>query len=249
MINPITGDKGLHRVKVGCCGFPCSRKDYFSQFKLVEVQRTFYKVPKLETAKGWRQQAPSDFEFTLKAWQLITHPPSSPTYRKAGIQIPPGKEEDYGFFRPSEEVHEAWEQTQQFARALGAMVIVFQCPPSFEENTQNVDNMIRFFRSVGRTEFLFAWEPRGEWSELTIKDLCCQLGLIHCVDPSVRMPLYGKPQYLRLHGAPRYRHSYSEEELEHLRDMIEDKESYVLFNNINMYHDATAFNRLMKGES
>ncbi len=43
-------NQGLPRVKVGCCGFPGSRKDYFSQFKLVEVQQTFYKMPKLKTA-------------------------------------------------------------------------------------------------------------------------------------------------------------------------------------------------------
>jgi len=61
------------RVKVGCCGFPRGMKDYFSQFKLVEVQQTFYKMPKLDTALRWRQQAPPDFEFSLKSWQLITH--------------------------------------------------------------------------------------------------------------------------------------------------------------------------------
>ncbi len=94
----------MPRVKIGCCGFPRGMKDYFSQFRLVEVQQTFYKMPKLETALRWRQQAPSDFEFTLKDWQLITHPPTSPTYRRAGIKIPPGGEERYGFFNPSDEV-------------------------------------------------------------------------------------------------------------------------------------------------
>ncbi len=109
--------------------------------------------------------------------------------------------------------------------------------------------MIRFFESVGKTEFLLVWEPRGEWSEQTIKDLCCELGLVHCVDPLVRMPLYGQPWYFRLHGAPRYRHRYSKEELEHLKGVIGDKESYVLFNNLNMYNDALTFDHLLKGET
>jgi len=43
-------NQGLPRVKVGCCGFAVARKDYFSQFKLVEVQQTFYKMSRLETA-------------------------------------------------------------------------------------------------------------------------------------------------------------------------------------------------------
>ena len=66
--SPITGNKGLHRVKVGCCGFPSGRKEYFSQFKLVEVQQTFHKMPRLETTMKWREEAPSGFEFSLKAW-------------------------------------------------------------------------------------------------------------------------------------------------------------------------------------
>lgn len=98
------------------------------------------------------------------------------------------------------------------------------------------------------SRFVFVWEPQGGWSEQTIKALCSELGLIHCVDPMERESLYGEFQYFRLHGGPRYRHRYSEEELERLKDKVEDKESYVLFNNLNMYQDALAFGCLMKGE-
>jgi uncharacterized protein YecE (DUF72 family) len=243
-----TFNKGVHKVRVGCCGFPIGRKDYFSQFKLVEVQQTFYKMPRLETTKRWRQEAPSDFEFTLKAWQLITHPPASPTYRKAGLKIPSGAEERYGFFRPSDEVHQAWEETRRFAQELEAKVILFQCPPSFKESSENIANMRRFFKSVKDSGFLFVWEPRGGWSETIIKALCSELGLVHCVDPMEKESLYGEPQYFRLHGGPRYRHSYSQEELKYLKDKIGNRKSYVLFNNLNMHHDALAFDCLMKGE-
>ncbi len=232
---------------MGCCGFPVGRKDYFSQFKLVEVQQTFYKIPRLETAQRWRQEAPADFEFTVKAWQPITHPPSSPTYRKAGIKVPSGSEEHYGFFRPSDEVYQAWEETRRFAQALEARVILFQCPPSFKETPENIANMRKFFRLVKDSGFLFAWEPRGGWSQPTIKALCSELGLIHCVDPMEKESLYGGPQYFRLHGGPHYRHRYTKEELEHLKDRLGDKETYILFNNLNMHHDALAFASVMRG--
>jgi len=241
-------NQGLPRVKVGCCGFPGGRKDYFSQFKLVEVQQTFYNMPKLETAQRWRQEAPADFEFTLKAWQLITHPPSSPTYRKAGIKVPSGAEEHYGFFRPSDEVHQAWEETRRFAQALEAKVVLFQCPPSFKETRGNIANMRRFFNSAKDTGYLLVWEPRGGWSEPTIKALRSELGLVHCVGPMENESSYGEPRYFRLHGGPRYQHRYSQEELEYLKDKIGNRESYVLFNNLNMHHDALTFDRLMKGE-
>jgi uncharacterized protein YecE (DUF72 family) len=235
-------------VRVGCCGFPIARKDYFHQFKLVEVQQTFYKIPRLETAQRWRQEAPADFEFTLKASQLITHPPASPTYRKAGLKIPPAATGHYGFFRRSEEVHQAWEETKRFVQELGAKVILFQCPPGFKETTENIDNIREFFSLVGDSGFLFVWEPRGGWNELTIKALCSELGLIHCVDPMEKESLYGEPQYFRLHGGPHYRHHYTKEELEHLKDKLGDKETYVLFNNLNMYHDALTFDHLTKEE-
>ena len=241
----MTEATGRHRVKIGCCGFRGSRQGYFRQFPLVEVQQTFYKMPKLETARRWRQEAPADFEFTMKAWQLITHPATSPTYRKAGI-IPASGKEHYGFFQPSDEVYQAWQQTKALAEALQATVIVFQCPPSFTETPENITNMRRFFTSAG-SGFLFAWEPRGGWAKATIHALCSELGLIHCVDPLVEEPLTGEPQYFRLHGGAHYRHRYSTQELDQLRDMVAGRNTYVLFNNLNMYHDALAFLRLMTG--
>jgi uncharacterized protein YecE (DUF72 family) len=49
---------------------------------VVEVQQTFYEPPADTTIRRWRARAPAAFEFTLKAWQLITHEPSSPTFRR-----------------------------------------------------------------------------------------------------------------------------------------------------------------------
>jgi len=77
-------------IRLGCCGFARGMKNYFKKFEMVEVQQTFYQPPKIETALKWRKDAPDDFEFTLKAWQLITHTPRSPTYRRAKIEIDKG---------------------------------------------------------------------------------------------------------------------------------------------------------------
>lgn len=232
-------------VKIGCCGFPKGMRHYFSRFSLVEVQQTFYKPPRVATALRWRDQATTDFEFAIKAWQLITHPPSSPTYRKAGLRIPQGKEPRYGFFRPTEEVMAAWRSTRDIAEALGAKVIVFQCPPSFGEEAQNVENMRRFFTAIER-RFLFVWEPRGAWSDEGIRALCHELDLVHCVDPFLRKPLHGAVNYFRLHGGPGYRHRYTDEELQWLGDRW--REGYFLFNNLSMYDDALRFERIAKGE-
>lgn len=237
----------MPQIKVGCCGFPKGMKRYFSRFKIAEVQQTFYRPPALNTVLKWRQEAPADFEFTIKAWQLITHPASSPTYRKAGLKIPEAKAEYYGLFQLSDEVLEAWERTRDVANALRAKVILFQCPATFTDCDENRRNMRLFFNSVDRGEFIFAWEPRGEWSDESIIALCSELDLIHCVDPLVEPPLFGRFKYFRLHGGSRYCHRYSDEELDKVRK-ISAGLTYVLFNNIGMYEDASRFSELVKGD-
>ncbi|HID95580.1 MAG TPA: DUF72 domain-containing protein, partial [Candidatus Latescibacteria bacterium] len=200
-------------VKVGCCGFPRSKGEYYSRFKVVEIQKTFYNPPKVETAMGWREGAPDDLEFTLKAWQLITHEPKSPTYKKARVEIPEDKAGCYGSFRPTDEVFGAWARTIEIAEALRAKIIVFQCPASFKPTPENKDNMRSFFGAIKREGLTFAWEPRGKWRDEEIKELCDELNLIHIVDPFTRKMVYGRFNYFRLHGVGGYRYRYTNDDL------------------------------------
>lgn len=237
-------------IRVGCCGFPVGRSTYYARFCLVEVQQTFYRPPRLETARRWRQEAPADFEFTLKAWQLITHEPRSSTYRKAGLQIRADSAGRYGFFRPTEEVCAAWATTLEIAEALQARFVVFQCPPSFTPTDEHVTNLRRFFSRVSRHELRFAWEPRGEWKDELITSLCRDLDLIHCVDPFQRLPRYGQPAYFRLHGIGGYRYLYTREDLARLREICWTREEvYCLFNNIQMWQSAQEFQEVITGHS
>jgi uncharacterized protein YecE (DUF72 family) len=243
------------KVKVGCCGFPGGRKSYFKSFSIAEVQSTFYKLPaKEETVLRWREEAPQGFEFSLKAWQLISHPPTSPTYRKAGIEIEAGKANRYGFLRPTEEVFDAWEKTKHVADLLRARIIVVQCPASFKCTPENIENARKFFASIDRKGVEIAWEPRGNWLERpeAIKRVVDDLNLIHCVDP-----LWDEPQskhpiaYFRLHGKGKrynYRYVYTDLDLKELADKVRavgKGEVYVLFNNLAMGQNAAQFTRMM----
>lgn len=228
-------------IKVGCCGFSIAKEKYFNKFDLVEVQKTFYLPPKADTAKKWKEKSPCSFEFTMKAWQLITHSPKSPTYRKAGIDVEDANK--YGFFKPTKEVFDAWEKTKEIADILNAKIIVFQCPPSFGETKENVENIKEFFSSIGK-DFIYAWEPRGKWNRETIREICEELQLIHCVDPFKEKHVYGKPAYFRLHGKGDYKYDYSLNELKELRDMCE-KDTYCLFNNTAMCKNAIEFKEMI----
>jgi uncharacterized protein YecE (DUF72 family) len=50
-----------------------ARATYFRQFNVVDVQQTFYDPPSARILEVWRAEAPPEFEFTMKAWQVITH--------------------------------------------------------------------------------------------------------------------------------------------------------------------------------
>jgi len=44
-------------VRVGCCGFPMAKADYYRYFPVVEIQQTFYNLPRIQTAGRWREEA------------------------------------------------------------------------------------------------------------------------------------------------------------------------------------------------
>ena len=46
---------------------------YAERFRTVEINYTFYRMPTTKTTKGWLDQAPETFAYTLKAPRRITH--------------------------------------------------------------------------------------------------------------------------------------------------------------------------------
>ncbi len=231
-------------LKVGCCGFPQARSIYYQTLPLVELQKTFYQLPRVATSLKWRQEAPPHFEFTLKAWQLITHRPSSPTYRRLSFPIPEEKKEAYGSFKPSPENYQAWEETLEVAHALEAEIVVFQTPASFGPGPKNIAQMREFFNTIQRNGLKLAWEPRGAWSPEEAGRLCRELDLIHVVDPFQGREKWGSIIYWRLHGIGGYKHRYTDQELNRLVTILKKskkKRAYILFNNIYMWEDAQRF--------
>lgn len=230
------------RVKIGCCGFPAAKAAYFQTFPVVELQKTFYQLPLLKTVQRWREEAPEGFEFTIKAPQLITHETTSPTYRRYRVPIPEGKRARYGLFKPSKEVMDAWRQTREIARILGARIIVFQSPPSFAPTEEHKENLLRFFASIERSGLVLVWEPRGGWKPEEVKTLCEAAGIVHCVDPFKDESLHGAPKYFRLHGKTGYGYRFSDDDLLRLKDMCGSQGMvYCMFNNVSMFEDAGRF--------
>lgn len=204
---------------------------YAEVFEFVEVNYTFYKIPRESTVKRWAEKARKireDFEFSVKAYRGITH------------------EEKF-----KGKAYEYFEKIKHIAKVLGSKIILFQSPPSFKPTEENLKRAEEFFSSIDRDGLLLAWEVRWkeDWKEEIVKPLFSKLDLIHAVDP-LRQRAYANPMYYRLHGFGKrmYDYTFSTDELEEVAKKIkrENEDSYVVFNNYNMYEDAVKFKEIWK---
>lgn len=223
--------------KIGCCGwnrFPEKGDrlaNYAKVFDVVEVNSTFYRLPRISTVQRWRDKADEinpDFEFTVKVWKKITH------------------EDVFS----SEVSMDAFEKTKEIAKALCARFLLFQSPASFKPTRNNIMKAKRFFSKINREKFILGWEVRWakEWTEDIVTSLFEELDLEHVVDPFRQESFRKKVGYYRLHGFGKrmYDYTFSDEELRKLMQKTKNaKNSYIFFNNFTMYEDAKRFLALL----
>ncbi len=235
-------------IKVGCCGlsfFPAKKiigdnwkkkfknhvQCYASKFDVLEINKTFYSLPRISTAERWFNDAleiNKKFEFTLKAPREITH---KLKFGKGSL--------DY------------FSKFVDIVYALQSKIILFQTPKSFRFNEENKRNMNSFF-SMARREFdlkdtIFVWEPRGEaLKDPTLLDFLRANNLNECVDPLRNKKIRGNITYFRLHGFGAnmmYNYKFSDDELKKVLELVNDK-TYVMFNNFYKCEDAIRFKLL-----
>ncbi|MGM0406219.1 MAG: DUF72 domain-containing protein, partial [Thermoplasmatota archaeon] len=216
------------------------------------INKTFYRLPKLETAKRWREEAFDDFEFTIKAWQALTHTTDSPTWKKNKKYLTEDQKKNFGYLRPNKEVFDAWNETKNIAEALDAKLVIVQTPASFECTEENKENMREFFQEIDTGDIRIAWEPRGNWyeNEGEIRKICSEFDLIHIVDIMRKRPLSkNDTAYVRLHGLNEnlydYDYNYSQQELMMLAGRLkgldrEFEKVYCMFNNFEMFENASS---------
>ncbi len=237
------------QILVGTCGFAESHGNTFKDFGIVEVQQTFYQPPRVATVERWHKEAPDDFVFTLKAWQLLTHEATSPTYRRLKEPLSESELAKAGSFKWNAVTRMAWHRTLELAEALQAEAVVFQTPRSFLPTRDSLHRIYRFFETIDRQERCMVFEARGDaWTNSIVRRVITDLSLVHAVDPFLRRPVGRGMRYFRLHGRPayHYRYRYSKTDLSALRDMLSRTwPNCVLFNNDSMAKDAKRFIRLL----
>lgn len=238
-------------IKIGCCGYSylypgnfikdwkkkykSKLQAYVSLFDSVEINTTFYRIPKFSTAEKWRREADEinkKFEFTVKASGIITH-----TDKFGGRSF------------------WAFEQMKEICKRLKARILLLQSPVSFAPTDKNIEKMKKFFKKIKRGKLILTWEPRGKWwkNEDLIKEVCKKFNLINCVDLFRNKPQYfgkNKIAYFRLHGFGKpsmYSYNFSDKELKELKNKIKKlkvKNVYVMFNNSWCYENGLKFKKL-----
>jgi uncharacterized protein YecE (DUF72 family) len=197
-----------------------SRRDllpfYAGRFATVEVNSTFYHLPRKSTVEHWLEVTPEDFRFTLKAYRGITH------YKKL---------ED-----PRSELFAFLHLVKPLKAKLG--VLLFQLPPSLKKELKLLEDFLSMLPPDYRCAFEFRHDS---WISDDLFALLRAHGAGFCINDfdqqqtpwEVTAPF----AYVRMHGPDgRYRGRYGKKQIAALGKKLEGMagkghEVYCYFNN------------------
>jgi len=228
-------------IKSGPNDFCMAHIKCFKTYEVLEVQKSFFQLPLEKTARKWRKNALKNFEFIPHAWQVITHDISSYTYKKMRRKIPYRERQRCGFFKPTDTVFKAWEETKKIAQILRACYVLFRTPETFNENRKNIENMNRFFGQIDRGGITPIWDNSGKWEDRTVREICKNNKIIHAVDPFKSKQLYGDISYFRLKGLKGRKYQFTFEDYKKIKKFCSKKTNYVMFCNSNRKNDCLEF--------
>jgi uncharacterized protein YecE (DUF72 family) len=184
-------------------------------FDTVEINNTFYHLPKETSVVRWHKQALKNFIYTVKANRYITH-------------IKRLKD-------TSEEVARFFERIKPLGPNLGP--VLYQLPPGLHKDTKLLADFISLLPAKRVSVFEFR---HNSWYCDEVYELLDKYGAGFCthdmpgkVSPKI---VTGKLLYLRLHGATgRYSGNYPDKILRDWAKWIEDcaagRPAYAYFNN------------------
>ena len=164
---------------------------YMERFDTVELNSTFYHLPRLKTTEHWAEASPPDFRFSLKAYRGITH------YRKL------------------KDVREELYRYLHLVKPLKPKIatILFQLPPSLHRD----DALLEDFLALLPAGYRYTVEFRHEsWMEAPVYDLLRSANVALCLNDfgkrSMEPIVTADFAYLRFHGPTgRYGGSYDDE--------------------------------------
>jgi uncharacterized protein YecE (DUF72 family) len=220
-------------VRVGCSGWnyahwrelvypkglPPSRwlAHYATLFDTVEVNNTFYRLPKRKAVAGWVEHSPPDFLFSVKASRYLTH-----VKRLTNL--------DAGVSR-------FYECIEPLLASPKMGPVLWQLPPTFKRDDERLAGALEALPG-GRHCFEFREES---WFVPEVYELLRAHGSALVIGDHPRRPFQARElttnwTFIRFHYGSRGRDgNYSEKELEEWAQRIEawreQADVYVYFNN------------------
>ena len=206
---------------------------YARHFDTVEINSTFYHLPKAQTMVNWHDKAPARFLYAVKASRYITH------VKKLAD--------------PQQSLERFLELASLLKRRLGP--ILFQLPPSLHKDLRKLDDLIACLPRPNRAVFEFR---HPSWYDQETFDLLRRRQVAFCIhDMSGKASpriVTGNVIYVRFHGTGgRYAGSYTDRLLAEWADWLADQRDkvramYAYFNNDVEGHainNATTLKRLL----
>jgi uncharacterized protein YecE (DUF72 family) len=180
---------------------------YSSKFPSVEINNTFYRLPRESVLADWASQVPEHFTFAIKASQKITH-----------------------FTRLKPESYDAADYLLRTTAVLGARLgpILFQLPPNMKKDLERLNS---FFARLP-TDRRYTVEFRHEsWFDDDVYSALRDQNIAMCAieQPDFKSPVIATADwgYLRLH-----RFDYDEPMLSEWAKLVKSQawtDAYVVF--------------------
>jgi uncharacterized protein YecE (DUF72 family) len=197
---------------------------YSSVFNSVEINYSFYHVPKSQSFKNWFSTTPERFVFSVKLNRLFTH--------ESKLRLAGDTAETLGKF-----LQNAGELQHKFKILLVQIPPTLQSDPAllkdFLEAISGISKNMRFVPSMA-----FEFRHQTWFNEKTYSLLRTYQASLVISQSSVhpeRHLVLSNLLYLRLHGPEKlFDSSYSAEQLKFWADFIKvrpDAQSYIYFNN------------------
>ncbi len=186
---------------------------YTGTFPVVELNNSFYHLPKEETFDRWRVSTPAGFVFVVKASRYITH-----------IRRLREARESVGLF---------WSRAVRLEEKLGP--VLFQLPPNFRADTSLLADFLSVLPSPMRAAFEFRDDS---WNREEVYELLDRAGAawVMADRPGWAVPtiVTGGWSYIRFHQGRRFHPKYARSKLRAWAGRIaglEARDTYVFFNN------------------
>jgi uncharacterized protein YecE (DUF72 family) len=174
---------------------------YARHFDTVELNSSFYRLPRPEAFDGWRRKAPGGFVYAVKASRYLTHVKR--------------------LSEPAEPLERMWTRAKRLGDRLGP--VLYQLPPRWAPNLERLES---FLAAIPRDHAQAVEFRDRRWYAAEVSALLAAARVALCLHdmvgsaPPAADPV-GPFVYLRFHGSgARYGGRYGDEALRAWADRI-----------------------------